>query len=73
MKKNTLYILLVSLVLWLPVAAGGVYAQTKPKTLKELVAEEKAQKAAEKQAREAEKAAKEARERSKEQRAKSKE
>ena len=37
-------------------AAGGVYAQTKPKTLKELVAEEKAKKEAEKKAREEEKA-----------------
>ena len=46
------------------------YAQ---KSLKQLIEEEKAQKAAEKQAREAEKAAKEARERSKEQRAKSQE
>ena len=49
----------------LPMVAGGVYAQdentpvapvrTKPKTLKELVAEEKAQKAAEKKAKEEEK------------------
>ena len=46
------------------------YAQ---KSLKQLIEEEKAQKAAEKQAREAEKAAKEARERSKELRAKSQE
>ena len=44
------------------------YAQ---KSLKQLIEEEKAQKAAEKQAREAEKAAKEAREKSKEQKAKS--
>ena len=41
-------------------AAGGVYAQTKPKTLKELVAEEKAKKEAEKKAREEEKAKEEA-------------
>lgn len=44
--------MLISLVLWLPVAAEGVYAQTKPKTLKELVAEEKARKEAEKKAKE---------------------
>ena len=48
----------------------STYAQ---KSLKQLIEEEKAQKAAEKQAREAEKAAKEARERSKELRAKSQE
>ena len=54
----------------LPMVAGGVYAQdentpvapvrTKPKTLKELVAEEKAQKAAEKKAKEEEKQRQEA-------------
>ena len=52
--------MLISLVLWLPMVAGGVYAQTKPKTLKELVAEEKAKKEAEKKAREEEKAKEEA-------------
>ena len=56
---------MVSLMFLLPMVAGGVYAQdektpvapvrTKPKTLKELVAEEKAQKAAEKKAKEEEK------------------
>ena len=48
--------MLISLVLWLPLAAGDVYAQKKPKTLKELVAEEKARKEAEKRAKEEEKA-----------------
>ena len=52
--RKTLYIILLLL---LPVTAVGVFAQNKPKTLKELVAEEKAQKEAEK----AEKAAKAAR------------
>ena len=60
MKRKIPYILLISLVLWLPMVAGGVYAQTKPKTLKELVAEEKAAKEAERKAREAEKAKEEA-------------
>ena len=56
---------MVSLMFLLPMVAGGVYAQdentpatpvrTKPKTLKELIAEEKAQKAAEKKAKEEEK------------------
>ena len=55
--------MLISLVLWLPMAAEGVYAQTKPKTLKELVAEEKARKEAEKKAKEEEKAKEEARKR----------
>ena len=41
-------------VLLLPIVAGGAYAQTpKPKTLKELIAEEKARKEAEKAEREA--------------------
>ena len=52
------------IALWLPmVATGEAYAQnttSKPKTLKELIAEEKAQKEAEKAKREAEKAAREA-------------
>ena len=57
--KKTRFILLVSLILWLPLAAGGVYAQTnaggktKPKTLKELIAEEKAAKEREKNAADA--------------------
>ena len=42
-------------VLLLPMVAGGGFAQNKPKTLKELVAEEKAAKEAAKAAREAEK------------------
>ena len=44
--------MLISLVLWLPMVAEGIYAQTKPKTLKELVAEEKARKEAEKKEKE---------------------
>ena len=52
---------MVSLLLWLPLSATGLSAQkterSKPKTLKELVAEEKARKEAEKAAREEERRA----------------
>ena len=57
--KKLQYIFLISLILWIPMVTTGVaYAQTKGKSLKELVAEEKARKEAEKQAQEAEKAKK---------------
>ncbi len=57
MNKQIQYIFFVSLLLWLPLVTMDGLAQTgKPKTLKELIAEEKAQKEAEKAAREAEKA-----------------
>ena len=62
MKGRYSNILLVSLLLWLPFATTGLFAQEtprKPKTLKELIAEEKAQKEAAKAAREAEKKAEE--------------
>ena len=62
MKGRYSNILLVSLLLWLPFATTGLLAQEtprKPKTLKELIAEEKAQKEAAKAAREAEKKAEE--------------
>ena len=54
--KQIRYILLISLILWLPLVTTGGFAQTRGKSLKELIAEEKAQKEAEKAAREAEKA-----------------
>ncbi len=50
MKNRFLYILLILCLL--PVTAVSVHAQNKPKTLKELVAEEKARKEAEKAAKE---------------------
>ena len=58
MIKRLENILVISLLLWLPLAAMTVHAQTKPKSLRELVAEEKAQKEAEKAKKEAEKARK---------------
>ena len=57
MRHRFFHIVLISLILWMPVVSTGVYAQ-KGKSLKELVAEEKARKEAEKQAQEAEKAKK---------------
>ncbi len=44
--------MLISLLLWMPMVSMGVTAQNKPKTLKELIAEEKAQKEKEKAERE---------------------
>ena len=54
MLKRKFHILILFAIL-LPMTVGGVFAQNKPKTLKELIAEEKAQKEAEKAAKEAEK------------------
>ncbi len=58
MRHRFFHIVLVSLLLWMPVVSTGVAAQSKGKSLKELIAEEKAQKEAEKAAKEAEKARK---------------
>ena len=44
MKVRYYYIVLISLLLWLPEVTLTFSAQNKPKTLKELIAEEKAQK-----------------------------
>ena len=48
MRTKIQYILLIGLLLWLPMAVMDGMAQTKGKSLKELVAEEKARKEAEK-------------------------
>ena len=58
MKDKYFHILLISLLLWMPIASTGIDAQSRGKSLKELIAEEKAQKEAEKAAKEAEKARK---------------
>ena len=56
LKRAIPYILLVSLLLWLPEVATVAYSQaTRGKSLKELVAEEKARKEAERAEREAKK------------------